>query len=213
MGDDRYFFEIAILVRPPHPGLRVADPGLEERNGFGCMDPGKQLRIVGAVSPAVRQRSADLPVNVPHLGDRRLGFVAPAIGRQRNEPRSPAQSPVHVFPEAGMVPYPGEHRRVEHLQQQRADPADHHRGHVAVDAPGNRRRAEQPIRPALDRPFSARGIVEDRANPTGDRMLDYPPHYREMWRDRQNSTSRSERTAAAHRIDRGAWSGQRRGYR
>jgi len=42
-----------------------------------------------------------------------------------------------------MIPDPGEGARVQHLQQQRADTADHHRGEIAMHGPCDRARPEQ----------------------------------------------------------------------
>jgi hypothetical protein len=69
----------------------------------------------------------------------------PAVGGERDEARRAPQPAVHVGAEVGMVPHPGQHRRVEHLEQQPGDAADHHGGDVAMDPPGDRARAEQPV--------------------------------------------------------------------
>ena len=44
-----------------------------------------------------------------------------------------------------MIPHPGQHSRVQHLEQQSRNPAHHHGGDVAVDPPGDSAWAEQPL--------------------------------------------------------------------
>jgi hypothetical protein len=85
-----------------------------------------QPRVGRAIFGAVRQYAADPLVNCLHLGDRRLGLVAVAVGRDRDEPRGTPQPSELVLGNVAMVPYAGQRLRMEHLRQQRRDPADHH---------------------------------------------------------------------------------------
>ena len=73
-----------------------------------------------------------------------------------------------------MIPHPGQHGRVQHLEQQSRNPAHHHGGDVAVDPPGDSAWAEQPLlRSHLASPRAAapRSLIERGDHLGGDGLL------------------------------------------
>ena len=96
--------------------------------------------------------------------DRRLRILAVAEGRHRNKPCSPAQPPVHVAAEVRMVEHALQRMRMQHLQQQAADPADHHRHDIGMDHPDRRVPGEQCLVRRRDRLLPTLDVVEYAAH-------------------------------------------------
>ena len=110
-------------------------------------------------------------VDAAHLGEDRAGVIGRAESGDGDEARGAAQAALHVVAKARMVPHSGEHLRMKHLQEQRGDPADEHRGYVAVHAPGDRIGREQRVVAALHRRLAARLVVEQCADLPDDEAL------------------------------------------
>ena len=69
-----------------------------------------------------------------------------------------------VFGNIAMIPHAGERRGMQHLRQQRRNSADHHRGHVSVDSPGNRVRRKQGVIGSRYGRFAIGAVVETVAD-------------------------------------------------
>ena len=104
--------------------------------------------------------AANLAVDLADAGDDGFGLCTAAVGRERDEAGSAAKAAVHVGAEIRMVPHAGQDSRMQHLQQEAGDAADHHGGDIAMDAPGDGARAEEPVHLAGDRAFAAGLVVE-----------------------------------------------------
>src|SRR3546814_3106013 len=70
----------------------------------------------------VRQRPAHMVMHLPHPRDRRLRLGPFGIGGDGDEPRRPPQPPQHIVPKPAVVPDSRQGRRMQHLEQQCADP-------------------------------------------------------------------------------------------
>ena len=96
--------------------------------------------------------------------DRRLRIVAMAEGGHRDEARCTSQPSVHVAAEVRMVEYPLQCVRVQHLQQQSADPPDHHRHDIRMHHPDRRILREQGLVGHGHRGFATIHVVEHAAH-------------------------------------------------
>jgi hypothetical protein len=115
------------------------------------MNPGQQGRVADAVGRPVGQDAADPVVDAAHPVDGGDPVSGVVIGGDGDEFGRAPQASVHVGAEVGMVPDAGQHRRMQHLQQQARDAADHHGDDVAVDPPGDGVGREQGVGAAQDR--------------------------------------------------------------
>jgi hypothetical protein len=167
-GDDRELAVVFVLLVPGHVGADVAQIGGKEAGGAGDMDPGEHARIARRIGRAVGQRARDRGVDAVHPFDRRGRVIAVAEGRHRDEARGPSQPPVHVGAEVRMVEHPLQGVRMEHLEQQRTDPAHHHRDDIGVDHPDGRIAREQRRVGYGHGRFARAGIVERRAHLAGE---------------------------------------------
>ncbi len=123
----------------------MAQIGGEEARRFGHMHPGQHPRIGRGVTAAVGKGAADRGMNTIDALDRGGGSVAVSEGGHRDELGCPPQPAVHVLAEVGVVQHALQGMRVQHLQQQRADSADHHAHDIRMDHPDRRIALEQGI--------------------------------------------------------------------
>ena len=135
------------------------------------MDPGQKGRVADAIGRPVREDAADPVVDAAHPVDGGDAVFSVIIGGDGDEFGRAPQSAVHVGAEIRMVPDPGQYRRMQHLQQQAGNAADHHGDDVAIDPPGDRVRGEQGIGAAQDGALALCGVVEQVGDPAADRDL------------------------------------------
>ena len=132
------------------------------------MHPGQQGRVGDVVGAAVRQGAAQSGVDTVDPVQRGAAGIGVVIGGDGDEFGRAPQPAVHVAAEVGMIPDSGQHRRMQHLQQQARDAADHHGDHVAIDPPRHTVGREQGVGATQDRALAFFRVVEDVADPLTD---------------------------------------------
>ncbi len=146
------------------------------------MNPSQQPRVVGPIGPAVGRRSLHSGVDALYALDQRERVVPVAVGRTRDECRGSAQPAEHVGAKSRVIPHAGERERMERLQHQRADAADHHGWEIRMNLPARGVRTEKPRvawrrgvierRPAAARGQMRHGVYDLRAQMAGERASD-----------------------------------------
>ena len=134
--------EIAVLVRAAHARFGIAPPAVEEVDRARDMDPGQQPGIGRAIFAS---RRASVPLTCSWIA-LTLAIAACAESRcpkvvTRDEARGPPQAAELILRDIAMIPHAAERLGMEHLRQQRGDPADHHRRDIAMHSPDHRARA------------------------------------------------------------------------
>jgi len=168
LGYDRNLGVIAVLLGKGQVRVAIADEGLEEAADLRDMHPGQEVGVVRGIRRAVGQGALDPVMDLPHPFDEAHGLLGRRVGRAADELRRALQPPGHIFAEIGMVPDTGQRTRMQHLQEQRRDTADHHGGEIAVDLPCHAIQPEQPL--------VADGMVEiDLARCEAHELADVPP--------------------------------------
>ena len=162
--DHRELAIVFVLFGARHVGPHMAQIGGEEAGRFGHMHPCQHARVAGGIGRSIGQCPADRSVDAVYAVDRRLRIVPVAEGRYRDEPCSPAQPSVHVAAEVRMVEHALQRMRMQHLQQQTADPADHHRHDIRMHHPDRRILREQGLVGHGHRGFASIHVVEHAAH-------------------------------------------------
>ncbi len=173
LGDHRELAVIFVFVAVGHVGADVADVGGEETGRFGDMDPGQRPRVARRIGRAVGQRATDLLMDpIDPLDRLHCRVTVPETGGG-DKARGPAQASVHVAAEVGMVEHALQRMRVEHLQQQAANAADHHPHHIGMDQPDWRIAFEQRLVAGRDRLLAALDVVEDGAHAADQALAEF----------------------------------------
>ncbi len=140
-----HLVDVLVGLAGQQPAARAQVRG-EERVDLRAVHPQQQVRVVHPERPAGLglDPRAQPPVQRPQRGAGRLGLAARPEG-DRAQPLAGALQPAPgVLPVGGVCLEAGHDQRMRGLQQQRPEPGHDHR-RVAVDPPGDRARAEQPL--------------------------------------------------------------------
>ena len=163
----------------PAHGIRLERH--EEGLRLGGMDPGEEVRIACGVRGSVAGYAVDAAVDAADPGEERLGVRDRRVGGRGDGVARALQPAPGVALEAGVAGDAGHGQRVERLDEECPQPADHHRG-VTVHPPDRVTRPEpawsgsapDPFGPAVVRAGDP-GSHRPR-NPGTDRVEDPVSH-------------------------------------
>ena len=165
--------EIFVLIGKVHVRFDVADKGVEETQRFCNMDPSQCFGVACGIGCPVAECPVYLFVNSVDPRNQRICIVAMTEGGHRNKPRGALQAPVHILAEIGMVEHTLQGVGVQHLQQQTADPANHHADRIGMDHADRRISWVICLVRRWNRLLAVFRIVEHRADPVDQRLTDF----------------------------------------
>ncbi len=107
--------------------------GVEEHRGLGGVHPREQVGVVGEVGDTVVGDPAHRLVHGEDALDRRVGLGPGPVGREPDEVRRLEETAERVLAVARVLRDAGHGVGVQHLDEERPEPADEHGRQVAVD--------------------------------------------------------------------------------
>ncbi|MCY1420576.1 hypothetical protein D9M71_362030 [compost metagenome] len=143
-GDQGDLGVVGILIGDRQVRVAVAHVCCQEAADLSYMHPGQQVWIAGSIRPAIGGATDHLQVNGAYFFDQPVGILSRAEGGAGDELAGAAQAAEQVLAKVGVIPHAGQRQRVQQLQEQGTDAADQHAGEVAMHAPADAARAEQP---------------------------------------------------------------------
>ena len=145
--------------------------GMQKTGHLGDVDPGEELGIRRRIGPAVGRDAVNTMMYLTYVFDGLAGIVGATERCHPHERRGPAEPPQCVVAIVGVFGDAGHGEGVQGLEEQRAEPPDHHGGQVTVDPAGDTPRIEEGLGGFGDPSGGCSGRPSDRrtSRPRSDR--------------------------------------------